>query len=52
LEIGGTIQGLDTTESFPSINLHSDIEKVENALVSNPLQRQILNEILLTNDTQ
>jgi 3-deoxy-manno-octulosonate cytidylyltransferase (CMP-KDO synthetase) len=52
LEIGGTIEGLDTTESFPSINLYSDIEKVENALVSNPLQRQILNEILLINDTQ
>lgn len=52
LEIGGTIQGLDTTESFPSINLHSDIEKVENALISNPLQREILNEILLTNDTR
>ncbi len=52
LEIGGTIEGLDTPESFPSINLRSDIEKVENALVSNPLQRQILSEILLINDAQ
>jgi 3-deoxy-manno-octulosonate cytidylyltransferase (CMP-KDO synthetase) len=52
LELGGTIYGLETMENFPSINLYSDIEKVENALVSSPLQREILNRVLHTNDAK
>lgn len=52
LELGGIIYGLDIKENFPSINLYSDLEKVENVFDSNPTQREILNMIIPTNDTK
>ena len=46
LELGGSILSLDTAVNFPSINLPSDIEKVNSILNSNSAQLQILEQIL------
>lgn len=52
IEMGETIYSLDVIENFPSINLNSDIEKVESVFVSSPIQREILNKILPSDDTK